>query len=175
LWPRVSNNCPSGFHPEILCHIGHHLYYSEHGKFHRNRFGLGFRCRDRSEQQIKTGNFLVIGYIQYTDQFGLLHHTRLAFNPDGDSVRPWVARRSQSITIIKKPIDPHRDGSGFIQQSCAPCGPAASPDLACRRSRLASSQIRASIVGPPDVATAQQRTGIILRHRFDDRRLRIFP
>jgi hypothetical protein len=29
--------------------------------------------------------------------------------------------------------------------------------------------------GPPDVATAQQRTGIILRHRFDDRRLRIFP
>jgi hypothetical protein len=106
LWPRVSNDCPSGFHPEILCHIGHHLYYSEHGKFHRNRFDLGFRCRDRSEQQIKTGNFLVIGYIQYTDQFGLLHHTRLAFNPDGDSVRPWVARRSQSITIIKKPIDP---------------------------------------------------------------------
>jgi hypothetical protein len=44
---------------------------------------------DPTDEQIIQGAFLIIGYIQYTDQFGLTHHTRFAFTPDRDSVRPW--------------------------------------------------------------------------------------
>jgi hypothetical protein len=44
---------------------------------------------DPAEEQIAAGAFLIIGYIQYVDQFGLVHHTKFAFTPDSDSVRPW--------------------------------------------------------------------------------------
>jgi hypothetical protein len=44
---------------------------------------------DPTDDQIAKGAFLIIGYIQYADQFGLSHHTRFAFTPDSDSVRPW--------------------------------------------------------------------------------------
>lgn len=44
---------------------------------------------DPTDDQIANGAFLVIGYIEYRDQFGMLHHTRFAFGPDGDSVRKW--------------------------------------------------------------------------------------
>jgi hypothetical protein len=44
---------------------------------------------DPSDAQIKTGAFLIIGYAQYRDQFGLPHHTRFAFTPTSDSAHPW--------------------------------------------------------------------------------------
>lgn len=44
---------------------------------------------DPTDEQIAEGAFLIIGYIQYADQFGITHHTRFAFIPDADSVRPW--------------------------------------------------------------------------------------
>jgi hypothetical protein len=44
---------------------------------------------DPSDTQIASGAFLVIGYAQYHDQFGLPHHTRFAFVPAGDSAHAW--------------------------------------------------------------------------------------
>jgi len=44
---------------------------------------------DPTPEEFSTGAFVVIGYIQYSDQFSIPHHTRFAFAPDGDSVRPW--------------------------------------------------------------------------------------
>jgi hypothetical protein len=44
---------------------------------------------DPTNEQIKTGAFLVIGYAQYKDQFLLPHHTRFAFAPTGDSAHAW--------------------------------------------------------------------------------------
>ena len=44
---------------------------------------------DPTSHQIQSGEYLIIGYIQYIDQHGLIHRTRFAFNPDSDSVRPW--------------------------------------------------------------------------------------
>lgn len=40
-------------------------------------------------EEIQNGNFYLMGYVEYLDQFGNVHHTRFAFNPNGDSVHPW--------------------------------------------------------------------------------------
>jgi len=40
-------------------------------------------------QDVRGGAFLLLGYLEYTDQFGLRHRTRFAFHPDADSVHPW--------------------------------------------------------------------------------------
>jgi hypothetical protein len=42
-----------------------------------------------TEQDIRGGAFLLLGYLEYTDQFDLRHRTRFAFHPDADSVHPW--------------------------------------------------------------------------------------
>jgi hypothetical protein len=44
---------------------------------------------DPTPDQTKTGAFLVIGYLQYKDQFGIAHHGRFAFSTDSDSVHLW--------------------------------------------------------------------------------------
>lgn len=44
---------------------------------------------DPTVDQIKIGAFLVIGYVQYKDQFDIQHHTRFAFTTDSDSVHMW--------------------------------------------------------------------------------------
>jgi hypothetical protein len=44
---------------------------------------------DPTAKDALIGNYIVIGYIEYFDQFDLLHHTRFAFKPDMDSIQPW--------------------------------------------------------------------------------------
>jgi hypothetical protein len=42
-----------------------------------------------TEREAKIGAFIIIGFAQYRDQFGLLHHTRFSFVPTGDSIHLW--------------------------------------------------------------------------------------
>ena len=44
---------------------------------------------DATVEEIRNGNFYLMGYVGYIDQFGIVRHTCFAFNPNGDSVHPW--------------------------------------------------------------------------------------